>query len=95
MWVSLCVAGSTSELTLEITDTIQNMVGMECQMHLTCTNMPLESIVNALEVCKEKGIRNILALRGGFSCLRRCPYSLQYHEHEGGGGVLALCSPSS
>lgn len=56
--------GSTSELTLEITDTIQNMVGMECQMHLTCTNMPLESIVNALEVCKEKGIRNILALRG-------------------------------
>lgn len=33
-------------------------------MHLTCTNMPRESILDALEKAKAAGIRNILALRG-------------------------------
>ena len=33
-------------------------------MHLTLTNMPIEQVDNALAVAKEKGIKNILALRG-------------------------------
>lgn len=42
----------------------QTEVGVECMMHLTCTNMEKEKVVQALERCKEVGIRNILALRG-------------------------------
>ncbi|CAL5435760.1 unnamed protein product [Camellia sinensis] len=33
--------GSTADLTLEISNRIQNMVCVETMMHLTCTNMPL------------------------------------------------------
>lgn len=33
-------------------------------MHLTCTNMPVESLEAALQQCKAAGITNILALRG-------------------------------
>jgi methylenetetrahydrofolate reductase (NADPH) len=33
-------------------------------MHLTCTNMPKETVIDALEKAKKYGIRNILALRG-------------------------------
>jgi methylenetetrahydrofolate reductase (NADPH) len=39
-------------------------VGVETMMHLTCTNMPVESIDAALERVKGAGIENILALRG-------------------------------
>lgn len=33
-------------------------------MHLTCTNMDAAKITEALQGCKESGIRNIVALRG-------------------------------
>jgi methylenetetrahydrofolate reductase (NADPH) len=33
-------------------------------MHLTCTNMPVQQIKDALDYCKSIGICNILALRG-------------------------------
>ena len=33
-------------------------------MHLTCTNMPVEKIDNALDTIKSNGIQNVLALRG-------------------------------
>lgn len=56
--------GSTADLTLDIASRMQNEVGMQTMMHLTCTNMPVEKLEQALEKCKEAGIRNILALRG-------------------------------
>ena len=33
-------------------------------MHLTCTNMPVEKLEDALNNVKSNGIQNILALRG-------------------------------
>jgi methylenetetrahydrofolate reductase (NADPH) len=57
--------GSTSEATLEICRTSQNLCMLETQMHLTCTNLPIETTKKALEQAKVDGIRNILALRGG------------------------------
>lgn len=55
--------------------------GLNVNMHLTCTNMEEGKVRQALDLCKEKGIRNIVALRGdppagqewkasaeGFSC---------------------------
>uniref|UniRef100_M1C551 Methylenetetrahydrofolate reductase n=1 Tax=Solanum tuberosum TaxID=4113 RepID=M1C551_SOLTU len=56
--------GSTADLTLEISNRMQNMVCVETMMHLTCTNMPVEKIDHALETIKSNGIQNVLALRG-------------------------------
>lgn len=37
---------------------------VETMMHLTCTNMPVEKLEDALDNVKANGIQNILALRG-------------------------------
>lgn len=49
---------------MEISSNAQNYLSNEVMMHLTCTNMPRESVVEALDKAKAAGIRNILALRG-------------------------------
>ncbi|CAG9467574.1 unnamed protein product [Pedinophyceae sp. YPF-701] len=56
--------GSTADLTLDIARRMQQEVGVECMMHLTCTNMEKSKVDEALAKCKEYGITNILALRG-------------------------------
>jgi methylenetetrahydrofolate reductase (NADPH) len=43
---------------------MQNQIGVETMMHLTCTNMPADKIDEALEAAKKAGLTNILALRG-------------------------------
>ncbi len=61
--------GSTSDLTVELCVRAKTEVGMNPNMHLTCTNMEKEKIDRALVTCRENGIRNILALRGNNTCL--------------------------
>jgi len=56
--------GTTSTLTLDIANKMQNMICVETMMHLTCTNMPVEKLEDALDNVKSNGIQNILALRG-------------------------------
>jgi methylenetetrahydrofolate reductase (NADPH) len=56
--------GTTSELTLDICKNLQNIVCLETQMHLTCTNMKKDRFITALDEAKNNNIRNILALRG-------------------------------
>ncbi len=56
--------GATSDLTLSISGNMQQYLGVDVMMHLTCTNMPAGKVLHGLETAKEKGIRNILALRG-------------------------------
>lgn len=56
--------GSTSELTLDLSGNIQKYLGLDCMMHLTCTNMPAGKVREGLDGAKTRGIRNILALRG-------------------------------
>lgn len=56
--------GSTADLTLEMANTIQNFFGVNVLMHLTCTNMPKDQILSALDSAEKAGISNILALRG-------------------------------
>jgi hypothetical protein len=36
--------GSTSEMTLELCSNIQQFLGLDVMMHLTCTNMPAEKV---------------------------------------------------
>ncbi|GJQ09562.1 hypothetical protein GpartN1_g1353.t1 [Galdieria partita] len=70
--------GSTSELTLEISGNIQRYFGLDVCMHLTCTNMPAGKVDDALNAAKERGIRNIVALRGD------PPKGEEWHSIEGG-----------
>ncbi|KAH7277412.1 hypothetical protein KP509_39G049700 [Ceratopteris richardii] len=56
--------GSTADLTLDIAIKMQNMICVETMMHLTCTNMPVDKIDQALDGIKANGIQNVLALRG-------------------------------
>lgn len=41
--------GSTSDLTTDIASRMQNMVCVETMMHLTCTNMPVDKLKQALK----------------------------------------------
>ena len=56
--------GSTAEKTFDMSKTIQKYFGLDVMMHLTCTNMPKDSIKQVLLDSKENNISNILALRG-------------------------------
>lgn len=56
--------GRHSDLTLEMVGVAQSVYGLETCMHLTCTDMPLEKVDNALRTAYKAGCTNILALRG-------------------------------
>merc|ERR1719163_658616 len=66
MWIDVTwgAGGSTAEKTMEICTNAHKFHGLDVMMHLTCTNMPVEKLREALTQCKELGICNILALRG-------------------------------
>ncbi|EER33755.1 methylenetetrahydrofolate reductase 2 [Candida tropicalis MYA-3404] len=56
--------GRSSTLTNEMVYTAQSTLGLETCMHLTCTNMKVELIDEALDKAYKSGCQNILALRG-------------------------------
>mmetsp|Transcript_43923 Transcript_43923/g.108175 ORF Transcript_43923/g.108175 Transcript_43923/m.108175 type:complete len:590 (+) Transcript_43923:56-1825(+) len=66
MWIDVTwgAGGSTSEKTMTICTNALQYHGLDVMMHLTCTNITVESVHEALVKCKEVGICNILALRG-------------------------------
>ena len=56
--------GSLSQLTCEMVHFAQTTYGLETCMHLTCTDMEIEKVDNALKEAYKAGCSNILALRG-------------------------------
>lgn len=56
--------GTLSQMSTELVATSQSVLGLETCMHLTCTNMPISQIDDALESAYKSGCQNILALRG-------------------------------
>ncbi|KAF9469309.1 methylenetetrahydrofolate reductase-domain-containing protein [Collybia nuda] len=56
--------GSTKERSLDLAGLTQAEYDMDTVMHLTCTNMEEGMVNDALKAAKERGIQNILALRG-------------------------------
>lgn len=56
--------GRLSTLTSDMVHTTSTVLGLETCMHLTCTNMPLALIDDALQRAYDAGCQNILALRG-------------------------------
>ena len=64
MSVTYGAGGGTSEYTADICRDIQNNFGVPALAHLTCVSSDRNKISAVVENLKEKGINNILALRG-------------------------------
>jgi len=56
--------GTTAAKTIDLAGIVAQSFDIPVCMHMTCTNMDVSIIDNALEQCRELGIKNILALRG-------------------------------
>ncbi|KAJ7188463.1 methylenetetrahydrofolate reductase-domain-containing protein [Mycena filopes] len=56
--------GSTKERSLDLAGVTQAEYGLDTVLHLTCTNMEQGMVDEALKAAKDRGIENILALRG-------------------------------
>jgi len=64
MSVTYGAAGSTSKATAEIAEFVENEISLTSLAHLTCVNTTKDDADKILSVLKEKGVHNILALRG-------------------------------
>ncbi len=64
MSVTYGASGGTSEHTVEIAHVVQNVNHIPALAHLTCLSSEKEHIHRVLDQLQEKGIENILALRG-------------------------------
>lgn len=66
LWVDVTwgAGGSTFDTTLDLCGHITQYMGLDVLMHLTCTGMTRDRVIESLDKAKEYGIRNILALRG-------------------------------
>ncbi len=62
--VTYGAGGGTSENTAFIADYIQNKLGTTALAHLTCITSKPDKVSSVTEQLKQKGIQNILALRG-------------------------------
>lgn len=62
--VTYGAGGGTSKNTAKIASHIKNDLGVDSIAHLTCVSSTKEEVRNVIEDLKEKGIENILALRG-------------------------------
>ena len=62
--VTYGAGGSTRDKTLDIADRIQRELHATAMAHLTCISTPRPEIERYLLEARERGIRNILALRG-------------------------------
>ncbi len=62
--VTYGAGGGTSKNTVNIASHIKDNFGVESLAHLTCVSSTKEDVHKVIEQIKEKGIENILALRG-------------------------------
>ena len=62
--VTYGAGGSDQHRTFAIVDYLQNAIGLTCSAHYTCVNAPLEKIHEDLEYLNDKGIKNVMLLRG-------------------------------
>ncbi len=71
--------GGTSDYTVEIADAI-NACGIPAIAHLTCASSTKEKVQGVIGELKERGIENILALRGDIPENADFPLPNQYHH---------------
>jgi methylenetetrahydrofolate reductase (NADPH) len=54
----------TDNKSIEIANNVQNLFGIECQLHITCSSIAKSELIDEIEIAKRNGIQNILALTG-------------------------------
>lgn len=64
MSVTYGAGGGTSEYTLAVAENIQKKYDVPMLAHLTCVSSDKERIQRQIEEMKERGIENVMALRG-------------------------------
>lgn len=64
MSVTYGAGGGTSEYTVEIARQLQEEQNVPVMAHMTCITSDKETVDRQLELLKQKGIQNVLALRG-------------------------------
>ena len=64
MSVTYGAGGGTSDYTVNIAAGISQTYGVDVLAHLTCVSSTREHVAKVLDQLKEKGIQNVLALRG-------------------------------
>lgn len=62
--VTYGAGGSTSRRTLEIASRVQDAYGIPALAHLTCVSSTRDQVAETVSRLRERGIQNILALRG-------------------------------
>ena len=62
--VTYGAGGSTQERTFGLVDYIQNKIGLPTMAHYTCVNATRDKVKQDLELLYERGIRNLMLLRG-------------------------------
>jgi len=78
MSVTYGAGGGTSKNTIKIAEMLQEQCGVPALAHLTCVSSTKEEILRLLGVLREKGIENILALRGDIPEGKNFPEDLYY-----------------
>lgn len=64
MSVTYGAGGGTSEYTIDIARDLQETYDMPMLAHLTCVSSTRDDVARMIDLYKEKGIENIMALRG-------------------------------
>ena len=64
MSVTYGAGGGTSAFTLDITSNLEKKYGIPVLAHLTCVNSTRETVHRQMELMRERGIENVMALRG-------------------------------
>lgn len=64
MSVTYGAGGGTSKHTVKIATDIKEQYGVSSMAHLTCVSSSEDTVKNQIELIKDAGIENILALRG-------------------------------
>ena len=64
MSVTYGAGGGTSKYTLDIAKSIKELYGVPTIAHLTCVSSTKETVREKIELIKNAGIQNIMALRG-------------------------------
>ena len=76
--VTYGAGGGTSKNTVSIASHIKDDFGVTSLAHLTCVSSTKDEVHKVIEQLKEKGIRNILALRGDIPAESEFPLPNHY-----------------
>ena len=78
MSVTYGAGGGTSKHTVKIATDIKKQYGVTSMAHLTCVSSSEDTVKNQIEIIRDAGIENILALRGDIPAETEFPMPGQF-----------------